>query len=825
MKGIFMLKPKNNFKKVKKLSLGIMSVSLLISPFYPYSTFLTDYYTIKAKALSQNVNTDRNTKVKTKAEKEIELDKEVTRIAAKFSHLKNDVDKVMAVHDYILDNVTYDNNYIVGYAYGAIIEKRAVCQGYASAFQKILSKLGIEGRTVGGTSKGVSHKWNRVKLDDGWYFVDTTWDDNDNINYPLKNYAYFLINSEILNRDHSGWAKYQSETDGSKYIYYAYKKKGLFAENKNELTNIIKKQLDSTNEPNLYLGALVPKSLGDNAVRDTIKSLTNNDTIINEVNTLRGDLGNYTFYYYEVSHVNSKNNKTISLSSVTTNDKSETTHKIKIKFDQDIEDLSIDNISIDKVNKKSLKKINNKEYELTITDILVENGKSIDISINKRGYNILNNNKKITIHVVKEDTPNATFTATGEKKGYLSNVESNMKYTTGDGIWHDINSNEKVEINNIIYKTPIYVVRKAQSDKKVDSSYQVISPLHQDSPDNVKSLPCDENKSNGKLINVNSDMEYKKESETEYKICTENEVTNLSSGKYNVRYKANKYKLSSPPYTITIDTKKKEDNLNPKGNDENNLKPNDKKDLNKDNPSDKNDKKDLGKDNPNGKNDKKDLDKDNPNGKNDKKDIKKHYGGSSGYAYGSYGSSGYGYSSSRYNYISSSPYMSTSTTKTYLKPFKKADGTIAKKEWISHDNNWLYAKENGSIAQNEWICDKNNWYYAKDNGAIAQNEWVYDKNNWYYAKENGAISQNEWVFNNNSWFYAKDNGAIAQNEWSYVNNSWFYSKAGGFIAQNEWIYVNGNWYYAKENGAISQKETLKINGKNYSFNSNGALIG
>ncbi len=67
-------------------------------------------------------------------------------------------------------------------AYEAIVNKLAVCNGYATAYKLLCDLKGIPchivyGYSVDGT-KQESHAWNVIKLDDGqWYEVDVTWDD------------------------------------------------------------------------------------------------------------------------------------------------------------------------------------------------------------------------------------------------------------------------------------------------------------------------------------------------------------------------------------------------------------------------------------------------------------------------------------------------------------------------------------------------------------------------------------------------------------------------------------------------------------------------
>ena len=123
------------------------------------------------------------------------------------------------IHDKLIELVTYDFELLekdrdeddLGYtAYGALVEdssgrkNRAVCGGYAQAFQYLLQQAGIEAAYVSGyadsesgtLSEQGSHAWNLVKLDDEWYEVDCCWDDIDpSPNEPDKD-LYKIIKYE-----------------------------------------------------------------------------------------------------------------------------------------------------------------------------------------------------------------------------------------------------------------------------------------------------------------------------------------------------------------------------------------------------------------------------------------------------------------------------------------------------------------------------------------------------------------------------------------------------------------------------------------------------
>lgn len=510
--------------------------------------------------------------VTVKYEKDSELEKKVDEIADKFRHLTHDVDKVMAVHDYILDNVEYSSEHIVSYAYGALIEGKAVCQGYAQSFQKILSKLNIEGHTVKGWSNaedGEYHEWNRVKLDDGWYFIDNTWDDVTDS--PYKSYKHFLINSEMLGKNHRDWTSYSDEYDGSKYIYYAYKKQGVLAENKEQLKNILKAQINSSNSPNINIKAAIPNTMQQNDIIAVIKEITGGTPHFNEITKVRDTFGNYQFYAYEVSGIPAKALTNVTLTNISSgNADNETTSKLIFTFNQDIEDFSINDISINNVHKTALTKTGTGTYELSFTDIMFPQSTTVPVSVNKRGFNITNNTQNILINVVKEATPNVTFSATDKAEGKLEGVDAEMAYDLGDGIWQDITSQEPVTITTK-FQTPVLVKRKSSHSGILDSDVQSILPQETREPINIKAVDSTENKSNGKIIYVNRKMEYRKEGDHTWTTCEGNEVTGLSNGVYNVRYKADGLKLASNEVSVTINKIPAENNKDNKPSEKPNI--------------------------------------------------------------------------------------------------------------------------------------------------------------------------------------------------------------------------------------------------------------
>lgn len=145
---------------------------------------------------------------------EEKLNQEVQKIL-EGTNGKSNYQKMLKIHDYLVDNVTYEetisksNIYNI---YGAIVNKEAVCEGYAKAFKYLMDQVGIESIVIIGDatdSQGntQNHAWNYVNLDNTWYAVDSTWDDplligGGRLTKKLK-YKYFLKGSVTMGKDHT----------------------------------------------------------------------------------------------------------------------------------------------------------------------------------------------------------------------------------------------------------------------------------------------------------------------------------------------------------------------------------------------------------------------------------------------------------------------------------------------------------------------------------------------------------------------------------------------------------------------------------------------
>ena len=161
----------------------------------------------------------------------------ITQILGEIPANYPEVEREKLIHDYILTHVAYDYvaaanptpaESVLPHAYdiyGAAIEGKSVCEGYAKLFQYLCYRTGIQATQISGVADGGGHMWNAVKIDGDWYEIDVTWDDGDG---ELLYYQYFNLTHAQMSQSHSteGTELAFPQCNGTKYRfadYYALK--------------------------------------------------------------------------------------------------------------------------------------------------------------------------------------------------------------------------------------------------------------------------------------------------------------------------------------------------------------------------------------------------------------------------------------------------------------------------------------------------------------------------------------------------------------------------------------------------------------------------
>ena len=119
---------------------------------------------------------------------------------------ESDGEKAVMIYRHLVEGAHYEEEALYDpafaaqhTAYGAIFQRRAVCDGFALAYKYLLNKIGIRCLVIPGTSDSEPHTWNTAFWDGAWHESDPTWEVCSDESGALK---YFDLTTEEMNRDH-----------------------------------------------------------------------------------------------------------------------------------------------------------------------------------------------------------------------------------------------------------------------------------------------------------------------------------------------------------------------------------------------------------------------------------------------------------------------------------------------------------------------------------------------------------------------------------------------------------------------------------------------
>ena len=135
----------------------------------------------------------------------------VKNIIVTINHKASDYEKELAIYDYLIKNTSLDeealkNPVVYGTtdpaydAYGVIVEKKGVSQGYAKAFQYLCYMVGINANIV----IGYDCMWNTVEIEGEWYQADAFLDDptDSQGNSANLGHDFFNLTSDKMYKVH-----------------------------------------------------------------------------------------------------------------------------------------------------------------------------------------------------------------------------------------------------------------------------------------------------------------------------------------------------------------------------------------------------------------------------------------------------------------------------------------------------------------------------------------------------------------------------------------------------------------------------------------------
>jgi len=186
----------NNVLSIANDSIFVTDISNFAHPFNTHSkiTVVTNIYGKIELTINKNYSDDDIERIMLKV-REI-----ITEV---ITDDMTDREKIKAIHDYIIDNTSYDQEFLKGdspyhssTAIGPLFEGKGICSGYTDLMAIFLNELNMNNYRISSDD----HVWNLVEIAGDWLHLDLTWDD------PIVNGGtsevilddYFLISIDEL---------------------------------------------------------------------------------------------------------------------------------------------------------------------------------------------------------------------------------------------------------------------------------------------------------------------------------------------------------------------------------------------------------------------------------------------------------------------------------------------------------------------------------------------------------------------------------------------------------------------------------------------------
>lgn len=182
-------------KDVNKISNDQMLLSSINNFVHPYNSF-DKIELITSTTGEVTINVDK-----------LYSSEEIDKINTGVKQVLNEIitedmstdDKILKIHDYIVNNTKYDKvaqNQNSFKAIGPLFEGIAVCSGYSDLMEIFLTELGLKNFKVASTT----HIWNVVYINNEWLNIDLTWDDpiTKDSDVDTLSHKFFLINKDQL---------------------------------------------------------------------------------------------------------------------------------------------------------------------------------------------------------------------------------------------------------------------------------------------------------------------------------------------------------------------------------------------------------------------------------------------------------------------------------------------------------------------------------------------------------------------------------------------------------------------------------------------------
>lgn len=221
-------------------------------------------------------------------EKDKYILEEATKVIdEKIKDSMTDYEKEKAIYDYMFEITSFDEDSLAAISstgeyshtpYGFFKEHSTICVGNATTFKLFMDMLDIDCQIIYSTIEG-EHAWNIVKLDDGWYHVDLTFDNSES---DAPSYSFFNVTDEAKDTGDYPWDKSEfPECNATEYCYGA--KNAIEIESVYDIPQQIKNAIENDQE-SIFVKFPVPSEMDPQeykqAAYDTLQYLESEEHIV-----------------------------------------------------------------------------------------------------------------------------------------------------------------------------------------------------------------------------------------------------------------------------------------------------------------------------------------------------------------------------------------------------------------------------------------------------------------------------------------------------------------------------------------------------------------
>ena len=200
-----------------------ISVLLMFRFSNPQYYFINEYYWSGSGNIALGMYTDF-TNGTIRAEKTATLKTKIDNWVSVIGSQSDALTKEAKAHELVLTNASYDSMAAYNQSCYSLLMNAGgatVCAGYAQTFALLCNAVGLD--TICVTSN--THEWNQIKINNTWYHVDATWNDNPGMEttfYNISTEQLLALDSGVDHTESSYWLGYLPDYEKAPTITPTY---------------------------------------------------------------------------------------------------------------------------------------------------------------------------------------------------------------------------------------------------------------------------------------------------------------------------------------------------------------------------------------------------------------------------------------------------------------------------------------------------------------------------------------------------------------------------------------------------------------------------